>query len=531
MNAVIYARVSTEEQAERGTSIQAQLIACRDYAEKKKYRIVGEFVDDCTGTTLDRPGLNDLQDALDKEKAKVVIVFTDDRLSRNYPNTVIMKSLWAERGIEIHFTDRGKEEHTLDGMIVSAFKEISAHNEVNTFVRRAIQGRDDKVSIKKKMVMNGNPPYGYEKIMGGADTKIAICKEDALTVQNIFEMYTGKNGHSNPMSLKAVARHLNKTGILPPSKNSDQKWCPVKIHRILTNEIYIGIYWWGKSRMVRKGFQQKGVRVKQPREKWISLDVPELKIIDTETFHAAQEQVKRNKILAKRNKKYKYLLSGFLFCGECGTRMCGHHMKSGLYYRCSSEYKKYTSGDVCEAVGLRVKVEKVDEVVWGWIKQLLCETKTLESGLEEMNKANKKGIQPKQERLRVLTDLITEGEKKILRLIKELAKIDDDDVLDVIREEIQRIKNNSGVLTSERIRLEDELSRVEISVDQKNYIMSFASEITHKLDHSGFDEKRRIMDMLDVRVVLFTDEKPRRIEISCAITPDRCAIELHQSLL
>jgi hypothetical protein len=131
--------------------------------------------------------------------------------------------------------------------------------------------------------------------------------------------------------------------------------------------------------------------------------------------------------------------------------------------------------------------------------------------------------------LRILGDLIEEGERKIMRLIKELAKIDDAEVLDVIREEIHRIKKNSDALSSERQRLEDELSQVEISDEHKNYIMKFAAEITRKLRDASYEDKRRIMDMLDVQVVLFTNIKPRRIEVTCAIAPDKRAIELHQS--
>ena len=98
--------------------------------------------------------------------------------------------------------------------------------------------------------------------------------------------------------------------------------------------------------MVNKGFQQRGVRVKQPRDKWIRRDVPELAIIEQETFDSAQERAVRNKHLAKCNKKRQYLMSGFMSCGECGTPMGGHNMKSGTYYCCSSSYKEYTNGKV-----------------------------------------------------------------------------------------------------------------------------------------------------------------------------------------
>ncbi len=72
--AVIYARVSTDEQAERGTSIQAQLETCHDYAKENGLEVVKEYKEDYTGTTLDRPELNQLQDDLKNGLAIAVIV-------------------------------------------------------------------------------------------------------------------------------------------------------------------------------------------------------------------------------------------------------------------------------------------------------------------------------------------------------------------------------------------------------------------------------------------------------------------------
>ena len=54
--AVIYARVSTDEQAEKGYSLPHQLEECRKYAYAHNIKVVGEMVDDFSGSTLERPG-------------------------------------------------------------------------------------------------------------------------------------------------------------------------------------------------------------------------------------------------------------------------------------------------------------------------------------------------------------------------------------------------------------------------------------------------------------------------------------------
>ena len=141
--AVIYARVSTDEQAERGTSIQAQLETCHDYAKENGLEVVKEYKEDYTGTTLDRPELNQLKDDMGNGLAIAVIVLCPDRLSRNYPDSVLLKSIWADQEIELHLTDTGKEDFSFESMVIGAFKQITAHHEIDTLIRRSKRGKND----------------------------------------------------------------------------------------------------------------------------------------------------------------------------------------------------------------------------------------------------------------------------------------------------------------------------------------------------------------------------------------------------
>jgi site-specific DNA recombinase len=59
--AVIYARVSTDDQAEKGYSLPSQFEACRSYANQHGMVVIAEIQDDYTGSKIDRPGLNELR--------------------------------------------------------------------------------------------------------------------------------------------------------------------------------------------------------------------------------------------------------------------------------------------------------------------------------------------------------------------------------------------------------------------------------------------------------------------------------------
>jgi site-specific DNA recombinase len=80
---IIYTRVSTEEQKNKGTSIERQLEDCRVYISRNQMEAVAEITDDFSGGTLERPGFLQLRALLAEGKANAVVVFRQDRLSRD----------------------------------------------------------------------------------------------------------------------------------------------------------------------------------------------------------------------------------------------------------------------------------------------------------------------------------------------------------------------------------------------------------------------------------------------------------------
>ncbi len=533
--AVIYARVSTDEQAERGTSIESQLEVCRQYAEENSLKVVGEYTDSYSGTTLDRPGLNELLDILEQGKASAVVVLTEDRLSRNYPKTVLLKSQFADQGIDLHFTDSGMVDHSFEWMILGAFKEISAHNEISTFIRRAKRGRDDKVRKQKKPVLGGATPFGYRKVGLRKEAELIIDEEEALIIREIFELYTTGNGYEGPISLRAIANHFNESGIIPPKKrkNSVNYWTPNRIQRILRNELYAGVYHWGKTRMVKKGYQQQGKRVKQLQEDWIRLDVPELAIVDKETYDLTQIRIERNKRLSKRNRKYEYLMTGFLRCGNCGCAVVGHAItrkrrKRIFFYRCGSQFKTYKA-KVCTAINKRTIAYKIDNAVWEWLKSILLDKNALEMGLNKLTKNRSQLTDSKIRRLEIVHKLIDDTEKSLQRLVTEMANHGNNIVINAFRNEIDIATIRLNAVIEERDRLEDELKQIEFSDDQRKCILAFAEKIQDKVNDASYNNKRHLLDVLDVQAVLYYENERKWLEITCAIPSNKSVIELHPS--
>ena len=80
--AIIYVRVSTDEQA-KGYSLQTQVEGCTRYAQEMGYTIAATFQEDYTGTTLDRPALNEMRNFITSDSSiSVLIVYDLDRIAR-----------------------------------------------------------------------------------------------------------------------------------------------------------------------------------------------------------------------------------------------------------------------------------------------------------------------------------------------------------------------------------------------------------------------------------------------------------------
>jgi site-specific DNA recombinase len=105
MKAAIYARVSTERQAERGT-IGSQVQALRAHAAAAGDELTAEYRDDGhSGARLDRPGLDALRDAAEAGLFEVVYCLSPDRLARSCAYQVLILDELARLGVGVRFTD------------------------------------------------------------------------------------------------------------------------------------------------------------------------------------------------------------------------------------------------------------------------------------------------------------------------------------------------------------------------------------------------------------------------------------------
>jgi site-specific DNA recombinase len=517
--AVIYARVSTEEQAKKGFSLPSQLEACRKFALDNNYDVVAEYKDDYSGREIDRPGLNDLRHLLGTSQIDALIIYSGDRLTRDLAHSLELRRELSLLDVELCKVLGGQVDDSPHGRFTENVISAVSQLECEMIIERSQRGKNQRAK-EGHIIHQGNPPYGYDRIGKGRDAKYIKNDYEAEIITKIFEWYTNNSSNGGPNTIRGIAAHLNEIGVHPPNKqvNSTTYWHPATITRLLKNEIYIGRTYWGKSRIVNKK------RVFIPREKWIRIDVPELALINPDIFNIAQKRAKRNRELSKRNRKGEYLLVGYFRCGHCGGTVCGHtrHYKSGKHvanYRCGNHWRQFKGEEKCSIKNVDIAQHKIDNAVWDWIKNLLSDQDALEAGLEAIRTKRVEQVEPKRLRIQNITKMIKEIEGQLRRLIREVANYHDDIVLDTFRKEISQLTKNRDALAIERENLECELSSIEITDHQKDRIMDSAKKIVKNLETATFKDKRRIMDILDLQVTLYCDELGKRVKVDCGI-PD-----------
>lgn len=530
--AVIYARVSTDEQAEK-SSLTSQVEECRRYAAQQGLSVVKEIADDISGSlpVFDRPGGKILQDTISDQGIDAIIVYRADRLSRRLGDAINAVETWLNFGVVIHILDIGIVKSANDISFVIKFWQ--GGDEWMKIAERTMGGRNDKAKKEGKIVMSGHPPYGYRREGKRDDARLIIDEQEADIVREIFTWYIRGNGEGLPLSLRAIAAHLEQIGAPVPhfkSRNAE-RWIPATVRGILTNELYAGRTYYGKTRMIKKSaFQRHGRREKQPQEEWIPIEAPELAIIDRALFEAVQERARRNQEQARRNQKREYLMTGHFRCGACGSAMAGSaSFPNGyetIYYRCGNHFREQR----CPNAGKTIITAKVDHAVWDWVYNLMSDENALLEGIQRMRERSESEVEPKRERLEQVERLIDARRRNLERLVSELGDEDNDAIRDALKSRVKILGKEIESLQVERDALAVELAQVDISPELEAEIIDLAAEIRAELgDYADFEAKRFLLDKLNVRAVFIYEGDERRLDVTCGIAPEGVSIMLYIS--
>jgi len=250
MDAVIYLRVSTKEQAAKdetseGYSIPAQREACIRYIAERGWNIAGEFVDAGeSARTADRPMLKAMLRRVAEGGIGVVGVHKIDRLARSIEDHVAIRAALRHSGTRLVSVTENIEE-TASGRLVEGIHALMAE-----FYSANLAGEIRK-GMTQKAKMGGWPtkaPVGYlnvrEKVAGKEIAKVVPDPERALLVREAFRLYA--TGEYSLLELQATMHAKGLTSLY--ARRPGDPVSVSKLAELLANPFYIGIVHWGGVR-------------------------------------------------------------------------------------------------------------------------------------------------------------------------------------------------------------------------------------------------------------------------------------------
>jgi len=208
-NVALYTRVSTDEQANEGFSMDSQLKRLRLHCEAREWTIVGEYIDaGFSGRNTRRPGYQKMMADMDKWDALVIIKM--DRIHRNQTNfTSMMVDL---RNHDKQFVSMSESYDTSNAMgrFIMDFIQRLAQLESEIIGERVTWGMDQKLKDPSEGWVGNRPPLGYKRkkiIKDGLETKIFLpVPKDIELVKSIFQMY------DDGFSIGKISKKTGKPG-------------------------------------------------------------------------------------------------------------------------------------------------------------------------------------------------------------------------------------------------------------------------------------------------------------------------------
>lgn len=492
----IYARVSSEDQQERGT-IENQLDFARKYCDLHQLEIFDWYKDDGVTGTLPLESRESGKRLLEDAKAglfDMLLIYKLDRLGRSA--RIILNGVYEleQYGVKIRSMTEPFDTGDPSGRFLLTILAGVADLERETILERLWYGANR--AARNGKWLGGIIPYGYrvneEKHLEiNEDPLPGLNMSEADVVRLIYRLIANQG-----FSTIKVADYLNALGI-PPAYAKDGRqitrgkrkvntagiWRPGRIYNIIINTTYKGIHRYGK-------------RTKKDRE-IILREVPP--IVSEETWEKAQRTLQDNQLEGIKNSKRSYLLRGLIKCNTCGLTYHGtaYHGPQGNpkgYYVCGGKsiYRGPLDG---KCYSKNISQQWIEDLIWnecvGFINNPGEALKQLYASMQE-KKSQKIDVEKDMDIIRnVLND--KEFEKQSILDLYRKKLINSTDV----EQQLQKI-------TQEKLKLEQQLRELEQLIDtEENLAYKFStvedllSELRKKLkEASSFSVRRQIVKTL-----------------------------------
>jgi len=416
-----YSRVSTEEQAELGFSIEAQLEEIKTRCKAEHKVVFKEYVDaGISGKSIEkRPALMQLLQDIESGKVSELWIWKTDRLSRKLSDLLLIMELLKRHNVTLRcVSDVEFDQTTSSGRAMMQMMGVMAEYQRNIIVENVKMGMKQRARNGK---WNGGQVLGYDVVEvpagSGKESLLRTNPIEAELVRKIFRMYASGKG------LRSIANTLNQEGHKTKPGNA---FSSVAVKTIINNPVYIG-----KIRYnVRENWAEKRRKGVNPNP--IIVDGEHDPIISEDLWQAVQALFAKKSFSPTRVFEGTYPLTGLMRCPQCGTTLGAHRVRDTLkdgsvvvrrYYVCNNFRNR--GSRVCSSNSVRA--DMVEGFVFERLAEVVQNPKVLEDVVKKINKDRTKNVTPLQKELAAIEKEMSSIESQRKRFFKlfETGNVDD----------------------------------------------------------------------------------------------------------
>lgn len=530
--AILYARVSTHEQARSGYSLAQQIEALRAYATREGYEVLEEVQDPGqSGASLERPGMDRVRDLVAAGGVSVVLAQDRDRLAREPAHHYLLRREFQEHGCALRsLNDRGDDSP--EGELTDGILDQLAKYERAKTTERMRRGKLRKVRegkiIAGRMAKHGRAKYGFR--YNESRDALVVDEERMPIVRRMFYMV---GVEAKP--LYAVKRTLDTEGVLTPT--GKRGWAAQIIRRYILSDLYkphtveeikalvseeaaarldphkrYGIWWWGTRKVDRTQVSEAGPdgrryryhyrTMQKPKDEWTGVPVPDSGI-PREWVDAARVAVESNRRTSNAGRRFWELSGGVLKCAECGKTMTAHTCprpggSAYFYYRCTAG--AYHKGPESCTAKKHHRAEELEKRVWEAVSGILKHPDRLRVGLDAMIEQENQSMRGDPEgEIAAWLDKLAETDQMRKGYQEQAARgyMNLDELGDALKE----LDETRALAERELRKLQHRRERIERIEEDKNTLLEhYASVTPEAVDSLSAEERRHVYGMLKLKV-------------------------------
>ena len=493
-------RVSTTGQVEKD-DIPMQKQFCREFVschpdwhiEKELYE---KGVSGFKLSAKDRDAVQEIQRDAVQGKFDILLVYMFDRLGRRDDETPFVVEWFVRNGIEVWSAVEGQQR--FDSHVDKLLNYIRYWQASGESIKTSVRTKTRLEQLTESgFYTGGTIAYGYRLDKQGRMNKrnkevydLVVDEDAAKIIQLIFHKYVHEG-----FGAQRLCRYLTEMNIRKPN---GKNFPNTSINRIIKNRIYTGVICNGDA---------------------CSEIIPELQIIDTETFERAQ------KIMADRtthhaetplNLKGQSLLVGNIYCGHCRNRLTlttsgrKRERKDGSInrevrsrYQCHYNVRHPGECDGQSGYGVKKLDGIVDRIVRYQLSRICAA-----SGTEIITKQNQKAIELARARHNLASMQLAEKQRELadyqgetIKVIRGQSKLDIELLNELTRKANQEIKELTATVEAAKQELDEYIASADKEQQEYDKLKSWAD----LYDNCTFAAKKMIVSQFIKAIYVYRD--------------------------